>query len=52
MQLRAFPCSVFFTVEVISVQARAERIRELKALGGLGTCGCCFDDELLPEEGR
>jgi len=31
-------------------QARAERIRELKALGGLGTCGCCFDDELLPEE--
>lgn len=23
---------------------------QLKALGGLGTCGCCFDDSLLPEE--
>ena len=29
---------------------RQGRIAQLKAVGGLGTCGCCFDDELLPEE--
>eukprot|EP00438_Fugacium_kawagutii_P008418 Skav234464 [mRNA] locus=scaffold1647:213707:218263:+ [translate_table: standard] len=27
-------------------QVRASRIAQLKAVGGLGTCGCCFDDEL------
>ncbi|CAJ1373536.1 unnamed protein product [Effrenium voratum] len=31
-------------------QVRQERVAQLKAVGGLGTCGCCFDDELLPEE--
>ena len=31
-------------------QVRQGRIAQLKAVGGLGTCGCCFDDELLPEE--
>lgn len=31
-------------------QVRSGRIAQLKAVGGLGTCGCCFDDELLPEE--
>ncbi|CAK9083050.1 E3 ubiquitin-protein ligase [Durusdinium trenchii] len=31
-------------------QVRAGRVAQLKAVGGLGTCGCCFDDELLPEE--
>lgn len=29
---------------------REARIEELKTIGGLGTCGCCFNDELLPEE--
>ena len=32
------------------LQVRQGRIAQLKAVGGLGTCGCCFDDELLPEE--
>jgi|Cyp2metagenome_2_1107375.scaffolds.fasta_scaffold352004_2 hypothetical protein len=31
-------------------QVRSGRIAQLKAVGGLGTCGCCFDDELLPED--
>ena len=31
-------------------KVRQGRIAQLKAVGGLGTCGCCFDDELLPEE--
>lgn len=25
------------------------RVEQLRALGGLSTCGCCFDDEVLPE---
>lgn len=29
---------------------RKTRIAHLKAIGGLSTCGCCFDDEVLPEE--
>lgn len=29
---------------------RNERRNELKETGGLCTCSCCFDDELLPEE--
>eukprot|EP00931_Biecheleriopsis_adriatica_P052984 TRINITY_DN30921_c0_g1_i1.p1 TRINITY_DN30921_c0_g1~~TRINITY_DN30921_c0_g1_i1.p1 ORF type:complete len:559 (-),score=100.35 TRINITY_DN30921_c0_g1_i1:63-1679(-) len=31
-------------------EVRDARVEALRAVGGLGTCGCCFDDELLPEE--
>lgn len=29
--------------------AYAARVEALRSVGGLGTCGCCFDDEVLPE---
>ena len=35
---------------LLGQQVRSGRIAQLKAVGGLGTCGCCFDDELLPED--
>ena len=29
---------------------KAERLETARANGKLGECGCCYDDEVLPEE--
>eukprot|EP00930_Biecheleria_cincta_P029871 TRINITY_DN20729_c0_g1_i1.p1 TRINITY_DN20729_c0_g1~~TRINITY_DN20729_c0_g1_i1.p1 ORF type:complete len:511 (+),score=91.28 TRINITY_DN20729_c0_g1_i1:72-1604(+) len=31
-------------------EAYTARVKALRSVGGLGTCGCCFDDEVLPED--
>mmetsp|Transcript_3903 Transcript_3903/g.9470 ORF Transcript_3903/g.9470 Transcript_3903/m.9470 type:complete len:611 (+) Transcript_3903:54-1886(+) len=31
-------------------EAHAARKEQLRILGGLGTCGCCFGDDVLPED--